>query len=72
MRGNKLTNERKQAMMVLTVFRGLVSVSIEEKGHLQGATHTEVRKEEKERSWCLPERRTSPTFFILCLQGKEK
>lgn len=42
------------------------------KGHLQGAAHIEVRKEEKERSWCLPESAPPPLFFIYHLQGKEK
>lgn len=43
--------------MVLTEFwdRFCVKSGEKKKGHLQGATHTEVRKEEKERSWCLPE-----------------
>lgn len=60
MRGNILRSERKPVVIVLTVF-GIVSVSRRKIGHLQGATHTEVRIEEKERSWCPPEWSTSPT-----------
>lgn len=73
MRGNKLSNERKQAVMVLTVFWDLVSVSRERK-RTPARSHTYRGQKRGERKKLVSTRKAHLPhfFFIHHLQGKEK
>lgn len=73
MRGNKLSNERKQAVIVLTVFKDLVSLSREKRTPARSHTYrSQKRGERKKEAGVSQKNRTSPHFFLFHhLQGKK-
>ncbi len=71
MRGNKLSNERKQALMVLTVFWDLVSVSREKK-RTPARSHTYRSQKRGERKKLVSTRESAPPPLFLSSTYKGK